>query len=85
MPRPKRPAPTTTQPDENVVPIVKKKRARRLPPEVIAAMEALEKAKAASAGYAREQKMKRLLALQASLNDRLDALEAEINRLQEPQ
>lgn len=83
MAKQKPPVPTPTDPDAlPPLPKVKKTRARRVSPEVIAAQEALAKAKSASAGYMKQQKLKRLISLQESLNNRLDAVEAQIQALQ---
>lgn len=83
MAKPKTAAPTSTDPDAlPAPPKVKKTRARRLPPEVIAAQEALALAKANAAGYMKQQKLRRLMGLAESLNNRLDAVEAQIQALQ---
>lgn len=75
MAKPKPPAPTPDTPP-------KKTRARRLPPEVIEAEAALAAAREAAKVRINQQKLARLIALQQSLNDRLDAIEAKIQELQ---
>jgi uncharacterized protein YdaU (DUF1376 family) len=71
MPRTKSPAPTPTAP----------KKPRAVDPEIQAAKEALAIAKEAAKDRVKAKKVAKLQEIQAALNDKLDKIEAEIQRL----